>query len=46
MTGDLRSAIANCMPVAALEAALPAFRFQPTDHDLTEESVPCLDAAL
>lgn len=45
LTGDLRSAIANCMPVAALEAANPAFRFQPTDHDLTQESVPCLDAA-
>ena len=44
MTGDLRSAIANCMPVPALEAAVAGFRFQPIDHDLTQESVPCLEA--
>ena len=43
LTGDLRSAIANCMPAAALAASSPAFRFEPTDHDLTQESVPCLD---
>jgi hypothetical protein len=41
MTADLRSAIANCMPVAALEAFNSAFRFQPIPHDLTHESAPC-----
>jgi hypothetical protein len=45
MTPELRSAIANCMPVAALEAANPAFRFQPSNHYLSQESVPCLDDA-
>jgi plastocyanin len=41
MTGDLRSAIANCMPVEALEAANPRFRLVPIAHDLSAESVPC-----
>jgi hypothetical protein len=41
MTGDLRSAIANCMPVGALEAASAEFKLVPTSHDLTAESVPC-----
>jgi plastocyanin len=45
VTADLRSAIANCMPVAALEAFNAAFRFQPIAHDLTQESAPCPDEA-
>jgi hypothetical protein len=44
MTRDLRSAIANCMPVQQLEAANRRFRFTKTTHQLTKESRPCRSA--
>lgn len=41
LTGDLRSAYANCMPIQALEAAIPAFRFSPPGETLKHGSLPC-----
>lgn len=41
LTGDLRSAYANCMPIAALEAAIPAFRFSTPGESLKHGSLPC-----
>jgi hypothetical protein len=41
MTRDLRSAIANCMPVRQLESARRRFRFTAPTHPLTHESRPC-----
>jgi hypothetical protein len=45
LTGDLRSALANCMPVAALEAAIARFRFDPAGAATSHESVPCPEEA-
>lgn len=41
MTGDLRTALANCLPVAALEAADPAFRWARPGQGSSVESRPC-----
>lgn len=41
LTGDLRSAMANCMPVTELEAAIPSFRFDPAGRSSSPESIPC-----
>lgn len=41
LTGDLRSAFANCMPIAALEAAIPAFHFSTPGESLKHGSLPC-----
>ena len=41
LTGDLRSAMANCMPVEELEAALPEFEFTPMQDDVIQEARPC-----
>ena len=41
LTDDLRSSLANCMPVAQLEAALPRFRLEPGTLGLGHESSPC-----
>ena len=41
MTGTLRSALANCMPVRELERANPRFRFSKPGHGLSHESNPC-----
>lgn len=41
LTNDLRSALANCMPVAQLEAAIPGFRLEPGTLGLGHESQPC-----
>ena len=41
LTNDLRSAMANCMPVEALEAALPDFEFSPMQPDVIQEARPC-----
>jgi len=41
LTGDLRSAYANCLPVQALEAAIPAFRFSTPGEPLTHGSDVC-----
>jgi hypothetical protein len=41
LTGTLRTAIANCMPVEALEAANPAFRFSEPRQGYSRESHPC-----
>ena len=41
LTGDMRSALANCMPVPALEAALPAFRWAAPGQGFSKESYPC-----
>ena len=43
LTRDLRSALANCMPVAALEKAIPRYRYAPAGRPLTHESQPCPD---
>ena len=40
LTGDLRSALANCMPVEQLEQALPAYDYVPTEITVPE-SRPC-----
>lgn len=40
LTRDLRSALANCMPVEQLEAALPDFEYVPTNVGIAE-SKPC-----
>lgn len=45
MTRDVRSAIANCMPVRELESALRRFRFTAPTHALTHESRPCPEEA-
>jgi hypothetical protein len=45
LTGDLRSAIANCLPVGALEAALPRYRFDPAGRSSSPESIPCPEEA-
>lgn len=42
LTGDLRSALANCLPVAQLEASIRGYRFAPPDR-LDHESQPCPD---
>ena len=41
MTRDLRSGIANCMPVQQLEAANRRFRLTTSTHHPTKESLPC-----
>jgi hypothetical protein len=41
ITRKLRSAIANCMPVAALEAANRKYRFSPPRQGYSRESHPC-----
>ena len=41
LTGDLRSAAANCLPVPELELALPAFHYRPPGRSSTIESSPC-----
>ena len=41
LTGDLRSAYANCLPRQALEAAIPAFRFSPPGEPMTHASELC-----
>jgi hypothetical protein len=41
LTGDLRSAAANCLPVPELEAAQAAFRYQPPARPSTIEGSPC-----
>jgi hypothetical protein len=41
LTGALRSALANCLPVAALEAAIPRYRFDPAGVSTSLESIPC-----
>jgi hypothetical protein len=41
MTGTLRSAIANCMPVPELERANPRFRFAPPAYPFSAGSAPC-----
>ena len=41
LTGDLRSAFANCLPRQALEAAIPAFRFSPPGEPMTHASELC-----
>jgi hypothetical protein len=41
LTGDLRTALANCMPVAALERAIPKFQFDPRRPEVSPESAPC-----
>jgi hypothetical protein len=41
MTGTLRSAIANCMPVRALERANPRFRFAVPAYKYVHGSAPC-----
>jgi len=41
LTGDLRSAYANCLPVPALEAAIPAFRFSAPGEPPKHASEPC-----
>ena len=45
LTNDLRSALANCMPVEALEASLPAFEFSPMQPDVIAEARPCPSAS-
>jgi hypothetical protein len=44
LTGALRSAIAHCMPVAALEAAIPRFRYVEPIRALQGPSRPCPSA--
>jgi hypothetical protein len=44
MTRTLRSAIANCMPVPALEAANRAYRFAEPRQGYSRESHPCGEA--
>lgn len=41
LTGDLRSGLANCMPVAQLEAFNPEFKLEPGSIGLGHESKPC-----
>jgi hypothetical protein len=41
LTNDLRTAMANCMPVEALEAAIPEFEFSPMQPDVIQEARPC-----
>ena len=41
LTNDLRSALANCMPVEELEAALPAYEFSEMQPDVIHEARPC-----
>jgi hypothetical protein len=41
LTRDLRSAVANCLPVVALERAQPGFRFDRDHAPRTPESAPC-----
>ena len=41
LTNDLRSGLANCMPVEALEAALPDFEFSPMQPGVIAEARPC-----
>jgi len=41
LTNDLRSALANCQPVEALEAALPEYEFSPMQPDVIQEAQPC-----
>jgi hypothetical protein len=44
LTRSLRSAIANCMPVPALEAAHRDYRFAPPRQGYSRESHPCREA--
>ena len=41
LTGDLRSALANCLPVEQLEARIKAFRFSKPSHGAGHESRRC-----
>jgi hypothetical protein len=41
LTGDVRSGLANCLPVEQLEAALPRFRYAGSQLRSGPESVPC-----
>lgn len=41
LTGEDRSALANCLPVAQLEAAIPAFRMEPRSTGIGHESGRC-----
>ncbi len=41
LTGDLRSAYANCLPRQALELAIPGFRFSPPGEPMTHASELC-----
>jgi hypothetical protein len=43
LTGDLRSALANCLPVDQLEEAIPRFRFSKPAHGAGHESQRCRD---
>lgn len=43
LTGDLRSALANCLPVAALQKAIPRFRYSKPAHGAGHESRRCRD---
>ena len=41
LTDDLRSALANCLPVAQLEKAIPRFRYSRPSHGAGHESRRC-----
>jgi hypothetical protein len=41
LTHDLRSAYARCLPVEALEHAIPAFHYVQTARPASHESAPC-----
>jgi len=42
LTGDLRSAWANCLPVAQLEQANPRFKYEKPRNGVSgTEAVPC-----
>ena len=41
LTGDLRSALANCLPVDQLEARIKAFRYSKPSHGAGHESRRC-----
>jgi plastocyanin len=45
LTGSLRTALANCMPVEALQAAILRYRFDPAGRPGSPESIPCPAAA-
>ncbi len=45
LTGDLRSGLANCLPVEQLQAALPRFRYAGSRLVSGSESVPCAEHA-
>jgi len=41
LTNGLRSAFARCLPVRALEAAIPRFRWEPRPAERNSPSSPC-----